>query len=804
MRKSTNGFTIVELLVVIAIIGILSTIGVLSYLRIQANARDSERSSKTTIVAEALEKYYDQNGEYPGCIDMTKTASEVAANLGNLNPNVLKTPSATTGTNSILPNCTNDLTTGTDALAYVGDGSVACNTGQNCLEWKLQYYEEGTGNIISISSRRNTVISTSGAIVATATENGFTQIDVTWSTIDNAIDYTIERAADKYFSIGLVSTNNANTSMSILELTPGVTYYFRVRANAQSSSGNWSAMITATTLTLLPLTALATANSTSQITIDWGTVTNADTYNVSRSLASDMSAPTTVTGLTNTLYVATGLTANTTYYFQVTAIAGGFSSYSNIVSKATLHLATPAVTVTANSTAQITVSWAAISMSTSYTLEYSTSSSFTSPTTITGITAVSHVVTGLAANTTYYFRVKAVNANDVSSWSTTKSVATQHLSTPVATVAVNSSTQITLDWAAISGATSYTAQRSTSSSFTSPTTVTGLTTTVNAFSGLAQGTTYYFRVQALNANDTSSWSTTVNATTTVNAPAAPTASAYLSGGWAYGAAGAVTCPAGTTVGYQVVYNVNDGGYTWPGWTGSPKATGSTQGYKYGYITYAYCQGPNAASAAAGGNTASVIIPIDTPAAPCISVYMSGPNAIGDSCAISCNGGTPTYQVAWNENDGGMNYPGWVGSRTTVANATQGYKYGFMAYAFCDGAYADSATVGVNWAQVVSPYSTPAAPTYLSPASFRAGVYAVVNYAGHCPAGSNQINATFRTRAWSGKTYGPHAWGYNDVWDYDHLQTVARNIEYWGQYQCQTAYATSPMSPESYNVIVMYP
>ena len=434
----------------------------------------------------------------------------------------------------------------------------------------------------------------------------------------------------------------------------------------------------------------------------------------------------------------------------------------------------------------------------------STSSSFTSPTSVTGIVATSRAFTGLVANTTYYFRVQSAAAGMTTGWSSAASAATTHLATPTITVTVNSSTQITVSWPAVSYATSYAYNGSKAASFSPLTHASTTASTSQVFSGLSQGTTYYFRVYAGNANDTSSWSGTVAGTTGVDAPAAPSVSAYLSGGWAYGSAGAVGCPAGTSVYYEVAYNVNDGGMTWPGWTGSLVATGTTQGYKYGYWTYAYCQGPNAASGAAGGNYAAVVIPIDTPAAPCSSAWMSGSNAIGASCAISCNGGTPQYQVPWNVNGGGMNWPGyWAGSSATIG-ATEGYKYGFWTYAYCHGAYADSASVGGNYSEVVRPFNTPAAPTYLSPGSFKAGVYAAVNYAGYCPGGTNQISATFRTLAWSGKTYGPHPWGYNDVWDYDHLQSTAKNVQYWGQYQCQTSYATSPMSPESYNVIVMYP
>ena len=75
MRESKSGFTIVELLVVMVIIGILTALGVLSYSKIQASTRDYQRSSKITIIAESLEKYYDQNGEYPSCTAMASPSA---------------------------------------------------------------------------------------------------------------------------------------------------------------------------------------------------------------------------------------------------------------------------------------------------------------------------------------------------------------------------------------------------------------------------------------------------------------------------------------------------------------------------------------------------------------------------------------------------------------------------------------------------------------------------------------------------------------------------------------------------------
>ena len=70
MRRA-RGFTIIEILIVVGIIGILATIGFIGFGRYQADTRDSERSSKATIIIEALEKYYDKNGEYPSCGALT-------------------------------------------------------------------------------------------------------------------------------------------------------------------------------------------------------------------------------------------------------------------------------------------------------------------------------------------------------------------------------------------------------------------------------------------------------------------------------------------------------------------------------------------------------------------------------------------------------------------------------------------------------------------------------------------------------------------------------------------------------------
>ena len=255
MRRNTSGFTIVEILVVISIIGILATISYLSFDRYQADARDSERSAKTTVLAEAFEEYYDINGEYPSCAALTGTATSVTTTvLPTLDFTTLTAPnSASSETNSI--KCTDFSGTSSDPdyFAYIGDGSTACSTGQACLEFKLRYKEESTGNIITISSRRSATVATSGIITTTATTDSSTpatRINVSWTAVPNTTSYNLQRATNASFT-GATASSFSATTAAATGLTPGTTYYFRVQAVGSTGPGNWSNTAQSTTYHLV-------------------------------------------------------------------------------------------------------------------------------------------------------------------------------------------------------------------------------------------------------------------------------------------------------------------------------------------------------------------------------------------------------------------------------------------------------------------------------------------------------------------------------------------------------------------------
>ncbi len=212
------GFTLIELIVVVVVIAILVSISTFGFIAIQAQSRDTERAANATVIAEALEKYYDQNGEYPGCNALTGDASTVrSSTLKGIDESVLLTPNApTTVTNTI--QCTNVEPSGdNDYFAYVADTSNECQSGSACAYWTLKYQEEETDSVGEIDSRRQ------ASAFAVPSPTGLT---ITASLVGS----TTAR--------GIAGGGNCSGS-SVIERQ------LRYRATNTSATGTWSAWVSA-------------------------------------------------------------------------------------------------------------------------------------------------------------------------------------------------------------------------------------------------------------------------------------------------------------------------------------------------------------------------------------------------------------------------------------------------------------------------------------------------------------------------------------------------------------------------------
>lgn len=163
-----------------------------------------------------------------------------------------------------------------------------------------------------------------------------------------------------------------------------------------------------------------------------------------------------------------------------------------------------------------TFSWSAASNAQSYTLEVSTSSTFSSSVQIFNTTSTSQAVSGLLQGTPYYWRVKANNVVGSSAYTSSRTFTTT-LSAPTLTSPANGATGVprlaTLTWNAIQGVESYEIQISTSSKFTGAATVSSASATYTVPSQLNSRTTYYWRVRSKKGTLISSYSASRRFTT---------------------------------------------------------------------------------------------------------------------------------------------------------------------------------------------------------------------------------------------------------------------------------------------------
>jgi|SRR5690606_27872544 len=150
-----RGFTIVEIVIIIAVIGILVGIASLSFASVQRDTRDSQREATVNLIAKALERYHDENGEYPSVRSLVNDHSEntgqaVAAKLG-LKPSDLKMP----GTPESITNPLSSSSSNDDQIIYEGDDldwfSCVNSVDGGCFSFMLTYKKE-SGETVSVES----------------------------------------------------------------------------------------------------------------------------------------------------------------------------------------------------------------------------------------------------------------------------------------------------------------------------------------------------------------------------------------------------------------------------------------------------------------------------------------------------------------------------------------------------------------------------------------------------------------------------------------------------------------------------
>ncbi|WP_426483571.1 fibronectin type III domain-containing protein [Flavobacterium sp. 2] len=243
-------------------------------------------------------------------------------------------------------------------------------------------------------------------------------------------------------------------------------------------------------------------------------------YNIQGAAQTPVSMKVTTAGTGS--FIASGFTTVGTRTIVITALSSGSSSVASenctstintgnfttvtVNSSGTAPVATAGTNATCN---QITANWQAVAGTVYYELDVSTASNFSSF--VTGYNALNvgnvltYNITGLT-NNTYYYRVRAYNGNCISANSNTITYATAVTPGTVTSLTGTGAicTEFIARWNALTAATSYLLDVSTTSTFNAGTFVgsynsldVGNVTTYDVV-GLNANTQYYYRVKAKN------------------------------------------------------------------------------------------------------------------------------------------------------------------------------------------------------------------------------------------------------------------------------------------------------------------
>lgn len=333
----------------------------------------------------------------------------------------------------------------------------------------------------------------------------YNQITLTWSPVQGA-EYDIK--VD-----GVERNNGTSTTFTHTGLTPNTQHTYQVRARKTGGTSDWSSVLTVSTLADVFGTpgGLKGEAGNNSITLQWDRVTGATGYELEVDGA-------ILDNGTSTTCIHNGLTPNTTHVYRVRAKRGAETSgWSDPLVLTTYTLLTPQGVTAASTETSITLTWVKVDGAESYQIEKDGAAPISVASSVYGsVYAPAYTFEGLIPNTQHIFRIRAVNVNGTSAWSSpvTKSTLFNGYSIPATVSAISRNTSVTVVWTGVDNATAYDVE-------VDGVLIKDLTQKSYQQTGLTPGSTHTYRVRAKSGTKVSEWSNLIMATTLPYAPVTP-------------------------------------------------------------------------------------------------------------------------------------------------------------------------------------------------------------------------------------------------------------------------------------------
>jgi fibronectin type 3 domain-containing protein len=250
------------------------------------------------------------------------------------------------------------------------------------------------------------------------TSSGRHSVTLNWSASPGANYYSVWRSVlvnnggGASNTLGTIILDNTNTVTIYTDTTPtdGSIYsYFITATSAGGTSGN-SAPVVAKPVPAPPAAApaslTATPNQVTNTTLNWGAVSGAVGYVISRATSASGTF-TLLYSITETTFTDVGAGSNTTYYYKVTPVNSGGIAPAALI---TTRPAAPAGLTATAGNAQVTLTWPASIGATGYVILQGTNSGDATNIIASGITSTNYTNTGLTNGVTYYYVVESIGS----------------------------------------------------------------------------------------------------------------------------------------------------------------------------------------------------------------------------------------------------------------------------------------------------------------------------------------------------------------------------------------------------------
>ena len=408
------------------------------------------------------------------------------------------------------------------------DTNVAPHT---AYSYKVEAF---TGKVTSPASKPATVaaplLAPSGLTAVAASGTG---VILKWINNDPAAaTYTIFRKSDgaNFFPIATLS-GAAIKTYTDKAIVGGHAYQYEVQAEKLANASAFSAPASTIVPLLAPAKLTAAAASASLVHLSW---TNNDAgasgSQILRSTDGTHFLPlaTLSTAAANSFDDKTVL-PSTIYYYQVQATTAAIASPVSTTATAATPLAAPTwVLPVVIGKDAIQFTWADTDPAVKgfVILQATGTGAFSQVAQIASAKTLAWTDTTFTSNTSYSFKIAALNGSATSAYSTPVNLTTQLLAPTKLTATASAGSSVQLNWINSDvGATQYSILRSTDNiTFHNLITLSGASTNSYTDTSAVSAHTYYYQVQALNTLTSSPASNTVTFPVALQAPASLTAS----------------------------------------------------------------------------------------------------------------------------------------------------------------------------------------------------------------------------------------------------------------------------------------